>query len=137
LKPKVEVLLDSSFLMLPSVKRINLLSELDRVLNRGYKLVTLPNVVRELEKLASQGDPGVRRRAKLALELLRGLNVEVLDIKIEGGTDKAIVESSKGRRWVVATVDRELRAKLRRMGVPTIYLRGEKRLELEGEVLDS
>ncbi|RLF16647.1 MAG: 30S processome protein Utp24 [Thermoprotei archaeon] len=137
MKPKVEVLLDSSFLMLPSVKRINLLSELDRVLNRGYKLVTLPNVVRELEKLASQGDPGVRRRAKLALELLRGLNVEVLDIKIEGGTDKAIVESSKGRRWVVATVDRELRAKLRRMGVPTIYLRGEKRLELEGEVLDS
>lgn len=133
MRPRVEILLDSSFLMLPSVKRINLASELDRLVSSAYRLVTLTNVVRELEKLASQGSPGERRRARLALELMRTLGVEVVDLGIEGGADRAIVEASRARRWIVATMDRELRAKLRELGVPTIYLRGEKRLEMEGE----
>jgi len=128
------VLLDSNFLMLPSVKRINVLSELDRVLGRSYKLLTINHVVEELERLASLGRPSERRRAKLALMLMKEWNVEVVGVPLQAKVDDAIAEASSKRGWVVATNDRELRRRLKELGVPTVYLRGGKRLTLEGEV---
>lgn len=133
-KHAVKVVLDSNFLMLPMVRRINLASELDRLLTVNYELIVPRCVVEELNALANRGSPIERRRARFALKLLSELKAEVVDIPCGAGVDNAILQGASTRGWVVATNDAELRSKLRGRGVPVIYLRGGKKLVLEGQL---
>ena len=48
--------------------------------------------------------------------------------------DDVIVRISSEWKCIVATNDRNLKQKLREKGVPVIYMRQKKRLELEGSV---
>lgn len=130
----VEVALDSNFLMLPMVKRINLSSELNRLLSLSYRLVVPRCVVEELSALATSGAPAERRRARFALELLGELGAEVVEAPGGRTVDDAIALGASAHGWVVATNDSKLRSRLRKLGVPVIYLRGGKKLVLEGEL---
>ncbi|MCX8204119.1 MAG: nucleotide-binding protein [Candidatus Nezhaarchaeota archaeon] len=134
MKYVVEVALDSNFLMLPMVGRINLTSELDRLLTVSYRLVVPRCVVEELNRLASQGTPLEKRRARFALRLLDGLRAEVVEVPRGASVDETIAQGALSHGWVVATNDAKLRLKLRSCGVPVIYLRGGKRLILEGKL---
>jgi len=133
-KKLVKVALDSNFLMLPTVKRINLISELDRLINFNYKLITPSCVVDELKRLVDHGKPLERRRARFALKLLEELGVEVEGEPSFKAVDEALLQGALHHGWLVATNDSELRRKLRDRGVPVIYLRGGKKLVMEGEV---
>jgi rRNA-processing protein FCF1 len=130
----VEVAVDANFLMLPMVKRINLVSELDRLLTVRYRLVVPRCVVEELERLEAQGRLLERRRARFALSFIKGLGMEVVDSPPSRGVDEALAQGALSHRWVVATNDRGLKSKLRRLGVPVICLRGGKKLALEGDL---
>lgn len=130
----IYILLDSSFLTLPFVKKMNLQNELDRVLGRGYKLVTISPVLRELQGLALSNRPSQRRKAVLALKLIERLGVEVLEVPLEAKVDNSIVKVATAKKWLVATNDRELRRKLREEGIPTVYLRARKHLAIDEEV---
>ena len=134
MKRSIEVALDSNFLMLPMVKRINLLSELDRLLSAKYRLIVPRCVVDELERLASHGKPLERRRARFALKLLEEWRAEVVEVPCSAGVDEALARGAMSQGWIVATNDAELRSKLREQGTPVVYLRGGKKLALEGEV---
>ena len=126
--------MDSNFLMLPMVRRINLRDELDRLLNVNYRLVAPRAVVEELEGLASRGRPIEKRRARFALNLMHSWGVEVVESPRCVKVDDAILECALKRGCVVATNDAELKSRLRRLGVAVVYLRGGKRLALEGEL---
>jgi rRNA-processing protein FCF1 len=101
------------------------LSSIDGVIAGSYKLVTVKGVLEELSRIAEGG--GLRSRiARRALNLVEKVGVVVLG-EVEGGVDDAIVAlalSLKSRcRVIVATNDRVLRRRLRRIGVPTMYYR--------------
>ena len=134
MKRVVEVVVDSNFLMLPMVRRINLRDELDRLLNVNYRLVAPRAVIEELNRLTSQGRPIEKRRARFALNLMRTWGVEVVESPSCVRVDDAILECALKRGCVVATNDVELKSRLRKLGVPVVYLRGGKRLALEGEL---
>jgi Uncharacterized proteins of PilT N-term./Vapc superfamily len=118
------VVLDTS-VVLDIARGVIPLSSIDDALLSSYKLVTLKGVLEELSRIASGG--GLRSRiARRALNLVEEVGVIVLD-EATGRVDDALVSvalSLKGRcRVIVATNDRALRRRLRRVGVPTMYYR--------------
>lgn len=126
------VLFDTNIFMLAAQKPLNIFLETGRVLGVSYKAVTLNLVIDEIKEKILRGGPKERMHAKLALELAR--KCEVVNVELKGfeTTDEAIVEKAYESRWIVATNDRKLRRVLKEKSIPTIFLRGYKRLVLEG-----
>jgi len=110
-------------------------SSLNDAINASYELVTTDTVVKELEAMSKREDL-LAREARFALKLLERLGVQVLRVKADSADEsvltlaKELVQS--GDRVVVATNDKNLRRSVRRLGVPTLYLREEGlRLEID------
>jgi len=83
----------------------------------------------ELKILAKYKSTSVSRAAKAAMEFVEGLKV----INCQGKRgDAAIIEVARKTGAIVATTDKELRERLRDLGVPVIYPRKDKRAEIEG-----
>lgn len=124
----VRVLADTSFLMVPGSFKIDIFQELARVLETKFELVIPQPVVEELKRISVRGSPRERVSAKVALDLIRGIKV----IPEQGHADDVIVRIAKRENMVVATTDSALRRRLRKLGVPTIFLRERSHLTLDG-----
>ena len=126
------VLVDSSFLMIAFELPLDVFGELEKILSVKVEPVLLPPVAEELERLASRGKPKVRRIALSALKLADKcvrLNVE----RKQGETvDDYLVRVAKELKLPVATADLDLKRRLRSEGIPSAFLRGGRKLELEG-----
>jgi rRNA-processing protein FCF1 len=131
---KVKVVVDTNFL-LTMAQGVIAPSSLNDAINASYELITTDAVVKELEAI-SKGEDLLAREAGFALKLLERLGVQVLRVKA-GSADESILTLAKelvqnGDRVVVATNDKNLRRSVRRLGVPTLYLREEGlRLEID------
>jgi len=131
---KVKVVVDTNFL-LTMAQGVIAPSSLNDAINASYELITTNAVVKELEAMSKGGDL-LAREAGFALKLLERLGVQVLRVKA-GSADESILALAKelvqnGDRVVVATNDKNLRRSVRRLGVPTLYLREEGlRLEID------
>jgi Uncharacterized proteins of PilT N-term./Vapc superfamily len=131
---KVKVVVDTNFL-LTMAQGVIAPSSLNDAINASYELITTDAVMKELEAMSKGGDL-LAREAGFALKLLERLGVQVLRVKA-GSADESILTLAKelvqnGDRVVVATNDKNLRRSVRRLGVPTLYLREEGlRLEID------
>ena len=127
----VEVIMDSNALFAPLQFRIDILSELERLLNRRFELILLSPVRWELETLASESSPKTRRMAVFALEFAK--KCRYIEVHSSAKTvDDAIVETAAKCRIPVFTNDAQLRKRLRDISVPVIYVRQKSRLEING-----
>ena len=126
------VLLDSSMLMLPLEKKINLSFELERIINSHFEIVVPQIVLSELEKLKKKGTSSTKQKAQFALKLAN--NYRILDSGLEGNADEEIEKLAKKHHAIVATNDVELRQKLNNKGIAVISLRGNNKLALFGHV---
>ncbi|MDT7866935.1 MAG: PIN domain-containing protein [Acidianus sp.] len=131
---KVKVVVDTNFLLMMA-QGVIAPSSLNDAINASYELITTDAVAKELEAMSKGGDL-LAREAGFALKLLERLGVQVLRVKA-GSADESILALAKelvqnGDRVVVATNDKNLRRSVRRLGVPTLYLREEGlRLEID------
>ncbi|MEM1689560.1 MAG: hypothetical protein QXU01_03475 [Candidatus Hadarchaeales archaeon] len=126
-KRKIEVVADTSFLMIPGMYGVNIIDELERVTEGKFVLLVPTAVVGELERIAEKKSAKERAAARIALEIVKKWGKV---IKADGPADEVIIKLAAKR--AVGTGDRELRKKLRRMGIPTIFLRQRNHLEVEG-----
>jgi hypothetical protein len=126
---ELKVIADTSFLMIPGMFGVDVMSELNRLLQRRYSLVIPKPVVGELKKLAARGKPTERSAARLGIALAKRGKV----VNVKGNTDGAILAMA-GENCVVGTTDAELRRKLRRKGVSVMYLREKSHLALDGRI---
>ncbi len=116
--------------MLPGLFGIDISSELDRVLEHRYKLVTPRPVLRELKRLSKSGTPDERSAARLGLTPL--MSGKIIDVK--GPADAAILKLASKGNCAVGTTDAALRKELRRRRVPVIYLRQKSHLAIDGRI---
>jgi hypothetical protein len=132
-KVPLKVILDSNALFVPFQFRIDVFSELERLLNRRFELVLLSVVKRELKVLAEQGSPQLRKDACCALQFAERLRIVEVAAE-DSSVDDVIVEVA--RKWgsPVFTNDKQLRGRLRDISVPVIYVRQKSRLEIDGLV---
>jgi len=133
-KPFRPILLDSNFLFIPSQFRLDVFEELANLLSQRFEPVLLSPTYRELLKIAEKGSPKTRKQASLALKLAEKCRLIHIEKSLEETHDDMIVRVAAEWKCPVATNDRELRKRLRNRGVPVIFLRQRRRLELDGTV---
>lgn len=115
-------ILDTNALLMPFQFRINLESEIKRLLGEATILVP-ESVLRELRGLSAK-----HRKAKGALALAQ--HFEIIPTQLEG--DSAILALARERSSVVVTSDASLLRRLKQLGVPRIFLRARSHLVVEG-----
>jgi hypothetical protein len=68
-------------------------------------------------------------KARSAIRYARK-NFRIIDSK--GDVDTSVIQLARELDGIVATNDRELRKKLREESIPVLFLRGKKKLEIDG-----
>ena len=131
---KVKVVLDSNFLFVPSQFHLDIFEELANLLNQRFEPILLSSTQKELQGLAESNSPKKRKQALLALKLAEKCRVVPVDKGSRETYDDVIVRVAVEWKSPVATNDRELRKRLKNLGVPVIFLRQKQRLILEGAV---
>ncbi len=120
-----KVLLDTNFLLIPYMFKINIFREIEYLVDDAVEYVVLSGVKEELLKLArNKGKEG--RASKFALQVLEAEKVRV--VAYQGAVDKGIVEVAKREGAVVCTNDKKLRFKLKKEGIPVIVLKGRSKI---------
>lgn len=130
---KTQVIFDTNFLLIPGEKGVDIFSETERILSEPYELCVLDKTEEELKKIvevSSKKKEGFN--AKLGIILLKQKNLKTLKSSSEEYADLAILEYAEknAEKVVVATQDKKLKEKLRRIPVRVIELRQEKYLVL-------
>lgn len=123
------VILDTNFIIACVKKKVDFLEMLRY---KGYVIIIPKQIIKELEKIHSSRQSITQRNyAHLALEILKKhqREFESVDIK-ERYVDKGILEYMKAHPQIkVATLDRALKEKLKKLGVPLITIRKTGRIE--------
>jgi len=131
---KLKVILDSNFLFVPSQFHLDIFEELANLLNQRFEPIILSSTQNELQGLAESSSPKRQKQAQLALRLAEKCRAVPAEKGLRETYDDVIVRVAAAWKSPVATNDRELRIRLRNLGVPVIFLRQKHRLELEGAV---
>ncbi len=132
-REKIKVIFDTNMLLLSVQKPLDIFSEVGRVLNAAYTPAVLTATINELNRMLTSGRPKEKIESKLALELAKKCEIIEYEASVDNA-DRAIIEYARKNRVIVATNDIELRRRLRKLGIPVIFLRGFDHLELEGEI---
>ena len=128
------MILDSSFLFIPSQFNIDIFEELSQILNQNFEPIILSPTYSELQKITKSESVKLCRQAAFALKFAqkcRKIHVEKGDRESH---DDMIVRMAAKMACCVATNDKVLRKKLRQVNVPVIYLRQKSRLAVDGSI---
>jgi len=128
----VKVIFDSNFLFVPLQFKVDIFEELMKLLNQRFDPILLSPTQRELLRIAERGSPKMRKLASLALKLAEKCRLIEVEPLLGETHDDVIVRVAKEWGCPVATNDRELRKRLRKERVPTIFLRQRAYLDAEG-----
>lgn len=124
----MQVIADTSFLMIPGLFSVDIVGELDRLLEQPHELVIPSPVLQELRQIFERGKPKEQTAAKIGLILAKRGKVT----KIKGAADEVILNLALKEGYAVGTTDAALRKELRRCRVPVIYLRQKSHLAIDG-----
>ena len=133
-KQPLKVIVDSNALFIPFQFKIDIFTELQRLLNRNFELVLLSPVKRELEMLTQKSSPKTRKDAAFALTLSERCTFVKVSEKPDEPTDEVILRIAKAWKAPVFTNDKLVRRKLRDISMPVIYVREKSRLEIDGMI---
>jgi len=133
-KEQIKVILDANFFFVPSQFNLDIFEELAELLNQRFEPVLLSSTHKELQGLAKSSSLKEQRQAQLALTLAEKCRPVPTEKASDETYDDVIVRVAEEWKAPVATNDRELRKRLRKVGVTVIFLRQKHRLALDGAV---
>ncbi len=127
------VIPDTNFLLVPGQFGVDVFSELKRVLDVRFKIAVPDVVLQELDVIERKS----RGKDLLAIRMAKKLverfeTVEVGQFGAKPIDDQILDFASKNERVIVCTNDKDLKKRLRERGIPVVYLRSKKILEIEG-----
>lgn len=118
-----KVILDTNFLMAVAQFRIDIFSEIKRVCDFPYKICIIDRTVDELNNIVKNQRGKDKDAAKLALSLIKSKDIEKLKTDKGSYVDLLLLDQKDA---VIATQDRELRAKLKEKNIHTLMIRQKK-----------
>jgi len=119
-----KIILDTNFLLIPHNFKVDIFSEISRIIDDSYELFIIDKTIDELRKIVSTGKGKDKKAAEIGLELIEKKGIK--RIISESYVDKAII-SIAGSDYIVATQDADLKRKLK---CRKIVLRQKNHLEL-------
>lgn len=126
--PRIKILLDTNFFLVPFQLGLHILPELERIVPEEFTLMTISPIKEELNRLSEKGKGDDKICATLALEFAKSVPV----VKTEGAGDDAIVDFAKrDPDIIVATNDSDLRKRLKSQKTKTIFVRNRSKIEME------
>ena len=131
------VVIDTNFVAVPAQFNVDIFSEAERLLERKIEFVVLSTALDELErKLRSPSSKTEERHFRIAKDLTKRCTI----IGPEGippldTVDDQVLEYARLVKGILATNDRELRKRARKVGVPVLILRGRKQLAIDGGIV--
>ncbi len=123
------IILDTNFLMLPGTVKLDIFSEIERILPEKHEICIMDKTLAELENIKKTQSGADKRAAQLAFGLIKAKGLKILASPQDRNVDQLILDTA-GREDLVATNDAALKQKLKEKGVPLIILRQKKYLEL-------
>ena len=131
----VMVILDTNILTVPAQFSVDIFAESERVVERRIEFIVLKSVIQELQRKLEVAVRPEKFKFKVALDLIERCKVIGLDeVTSTKPVDDQVLEYALSVNGIVATNDKDLREKSLEQGVPVLFLRGKKRLELQGTV---
>jgi rRNA-processing protein FCF1 len=129
------VVLDTNILTVPAQFSVDIFAESERVLERRLEFVVLKSVIQELERKLEVAVRTEKFKFRVALDLVKRCTITGLDaVTSSKPVDDQVLEYAISVDGVVATNDKELRERAIEQGVPVLFMRGKKRLEIQGTV---
>ncbi len=122
-----ELLIDTNFLVECVKNKIDLYSELRRILDFGFEVAILDRTLDELDTIVARGKKE-GQYAKLARTILMTKKVTV--IPTEGGHTDNLLLAKADENHIIATMDKVLRQRLKRKGQDVVIIRAQKKLEV-------
>lgn len=118
----VEVICDTSFLIVLATKPVKKFDELENEIGK-IDFVVPSLVINELRKLVRTAEVKRSNAARLALELANKFKI----IQFQGtSADEAIIDYASKQKCLVATIDDALRNKLKSNGISVVTLTNDK-----------
>ena len=119
-----KVILDTNFILTCIKQKIDFFEDLKFM---GMQISIPKQVVKEIEEITnSKKKLHFKEDAKLALRLLEKNSFKEIDLK-EKNVDNGIVKYSNKHDTIVATLDREIKNKIKNS---KLVIRGKKKLEI-------
>ena len=135
-----QVILDTNFLMLPFTHKIDIFTEIMRIMDEPYELCILESSVAELGSIISTQSGKHRDAAKMAMQLADEKKIRILHEEKQKSlymnpnskslTVDDIIVNLANKGTIIATQDKFLKERLLAKGIKTIILRGKHKLEL-------
>jgi len=123
----VKIFVDTNFWLIPERYKIDIFSEIDRLVTEKYEIFISDSVKEELEKIKRTGKLKDRTAASIGLELIKKKVCHI--IHREENVDSLLLKlSEKDKEWIVCTNDKNLRKKLREKNIKVVGMRGMKKL---------
>jgi rRNA-processing protein FCF1 len=127
---KKKVILDTNFLLIPGQFKVDIFTEIERIVNEPFELCIIDKSIKELNGLAAAGKEIDKFSAKLGLALAIQKNLKTLhSFRSKKSVDDIIVNKADENTYV-ATQDKALRERLGEKGAKIIGLRQQKYLTL-------
>lgn len=124
------IIVDTNFLLIPAKFGIDIFLETEQLLEKRVELIVLKSVVNEIRM--NLDDKGF----KIAAELVKRCTIKEVENSMQRlSVDEQLLEYSASVNGILATNDRDLRVKARSRGIPVIFLRSKKRIDLDGTVI--
>jgi rRNA-processing protein FCF1 len=128
----VPVVVDANFMTVPAQFGVDVFAEAERVLEQRIEFIMLSSVLIEIEAISEGSKSLTEKRAFSIARSLADRCKQVESIHPQLPVDDQLLEYTISVNGVLATNDRTLRTNAKKKGVPVLYLRGKKRLVLEG-----
>ncbi len=126
---KKKVIIDTNFLLIPGQFRVDIFTEIGRIMQEQYVLYIIDKSLKELNNIVITGKQKDRFAAKLALALAIQKNLKTLHSFGSKKSVDDIIVSKADKDTIVATQDKALRERLKEKGAKIIGLRQQKYLE--------
>jgi len=123
------VLIDTNFLIECAKNKIDIHEELKRILPMSFEVAILDRTLEEIETVISRGGKE-GAAAKLAKTIL--LTKKTAIMATSGGHVDKILLDKADENHLVATMDRELKQRLKKKKQDVVIIRGKKKLEVVG-----
>lgn len=123
------VLLDTNFLVECAKNKIDIQSELTRILDFSFEIAILDRTMEELEEIIAKGKKE-GQAAKLAKTILMTKRVTIIPTTC-GHTDKLLLEMAD-ENHMIATMDKTLKQQLKKKKQDVVIMRGKNKLAVVG-----
>ncbi len=121
------ILVDTNFLVECAKNKVDMHSELTRILDFSFEVAILDRTMEELDTIIARGKKE-GQYAKLVKTILMTKKVTIMPTA-GGHTDNLLLEKADENN-IIATMDKELKRKLKRKGQDVVIIRAQKKLAL-------